>query len=76
VADALLVRLPDLGHLAHEEAPGHLAEVITAQAQALGVLPQPGATQQTATKATASSVEAAPETEANPAHNGRRRENA
>ncbi len=76
VPGARLVRLGGLGHLAHEEAPGQLAEVITAQAQAMGVLPQPGATQQTATKATAFSVEAGPETAANPAHNGRRRENA
>jgi magnesium chelatase accessory protein len=37
VAGARLVRLPVLGHLAHEEAPGELAELIRAQAEALGV---------------------------------------
>jgi magnesium chelatase accessory protein len=38
VPGAKLVRLQRLGHLAHEEAPGQLAELIIAEAQAVGVL--------------------------------------
>ena len=40
VAGARVVTLPGLGHLAHEENPGALADMIWQQARTLGILPQ------------------------------------
>ena len=42
VPDARVVRLPRLGHLAHEERPDEVADLIAREARAAGILPATG----------------------------------